>query len=59
MDCVISEYNNFIKKLQEKWSFSYNSFVKFCFKKISEHNMAVLHPNQCYVKGLHCFSLKI
>ena len=31
-----------------KWSFSYDSFVKFHGKKLGSQNMSVLHPNSCY-----------
>ena len=30
------------------WSFSYDSFVKFCGKKFGSHNMTMLYPNPCY-----------
>ena len=33
------------------WSFSYNSFVKFCGKKNGRHNTIVFYPNQCYSKA--------
>ena len=33
-----------------KWSFSYNSFVKFHGKKFGSHNTTMLYPNPCYKK---------
>ena len=38
-----------------KWSFSYNSFVKFHGEKFGCHSMTMLYPNPCnnnvYYKG--------
>ena len=31
-----------------KWSFSYNSFVKFPGKKFGSRKMTMLYPNLCY-----------
>ena len=31
-----------------KWSFSYNSFVKFCGKKSWEPKHDRIQPNSCY-----------
>ena len=36
------------RKITIKWSFSYNSFVKFHGKNIWGHSMTVLYPNPCY-----------
>ena len=33
------------RKMTIKWSFSYNSFVKFHDKKFGSHNITVLYPN--------------
>ena len=35
------------RKMTMLWSFSYNSFVKFCGKIFGSHNMTVLYPNPC------------
>ena len=54
-DCDIGEscYNGTIlqrnyRKMTMKWSFSYNSFIKFHGKKFGSHNMTVLYPNPCF-----------
>ena len=43
-----------------KWSFSYNSFVKFLAKKIWEQQHNCVNPNPCYsevcFKGTALFS---
>ena len=38
------------RKMTIKWSFSYNSFVKFHGKKFGGHNMTMLYQNPSYNK---------
>ena len=48
------------RKMTIKWSFSYNSFVKFRGKKIGSNSMTKLYPKVCYnIKRLHCIMNKL
>ena len=60
MDRVISEpsYKGRIlqrnyRKMTIKWSFSYNSFVKFHGTKFGSRNMTVLYPIWCYKEACY------
>ena len=47
-------YKRKYRKMTILWSFSYNSFIKFPWKKkFGSHNMAELYANLCYNEAFY------